>query len=152
ILEAGAKDHFDVVSVPFPVVSERGSLPTAGPIASILAKEPAQQKAALDFLEFLVGPKGQLILATSSGYAPINQRAIDGSDELKRVLAERSNAHSYLERLPVATRWYTPPGDNPSKIAKITTDRILEVVTLKVTPQQALQAMTQEITPLLPRK
>lgn len=150
MLEKAAGDRFKVVSVALPVVEGKGTIPSAGPIASIMSKDPQKQEAALAFIEFLVGPEGQRVVAEASGYYPLNEPAIEKSEALKASLASRPNAHAILERLSVATSWYTPPGNNAPKIATITSDNLLRAVSLKATPEETVKAITEQVAPLLP--
>jgi multiple sugar transport system substrate-binding protein len=136
--------------MPFPIAAANGRLPAAGPIAVMLTRDPVKQKAAFAFMKYASGPRGQTILATGSGYAPVNEIAIKDSSMLGAVMAERKNAPSYLSRLDVATSWYAPPGENAIKISRVVKDELEQVVTLRAQPEAALKAMTQEIEPLLP--
>jgi multiple sugar transport system substrate-binding protein len=132
-----------------PVKAGGGTIPTSGPIASVLTKSAEKQKLALKFIDFALSPKGQQIVAETSGYYPLNQRAIDASAELKALLAKRPNAQAVLANLAVAGAWYTPPGAQPAQIATITNNHLLQVVTLKQTPEDAVKGLTREITPLV---
>jgi multiple sugar transport system substrate-binding protein len=148
--ETAAANRFEVLAVPFPIAAE-GRVPAAGPIGVMLAKDPARQKAAFEFMKYASGPRGQTILATGSGYAPVNEIAIKDAAMLGDVLAKRKNAHAYIARLNVATSWYAPPGENAIKISRVVKDDLEQVVTLRLSPEQALDAMTREIEPLLPK-
>ncbi|MBI1779265.1 MAG: extracellular solute-binding protein [Proteobacteria bacterium] len=150
--EQASAGHFEVLSVPFPIAAAEGKLPAAGPIGVMLTHDPAKQKAAFELMKFASGPRGQTILATGSGYAPVNEIAIKDASMLGEVLSKRKNAHSYIARLNVATSWYAPPGDNAIKISRVVKDDLEQVVTLRMTPEQALDAMTSEIQPLLPKQ
>ncbi|MDE3823627.1 extracellular solute-binding protein [Sinorhizobium meliloti] len=147
--EAGSDNRFQVLSVPMPVV-DGGSLAAAGPIASILTTDQERTDLAIRFIEFLVSPKGQEVVATSSGYYPLNKPAIDDSKTLSQLLVERPNAASIIDNLPFAGAWYTPPGANATRIARVTTDVLEGVVSHAITPEEAIDQLTSEIEPLLP--
>lgn len=138
--EKGAADKFNVVSVPFPL-AENGKVPVSAVIGAMTTRDPETMRAAFDFMKFAAGASAQLTLATTTGYAPANLVAIDGSSELKSILAERANARSYLENLDAVTGWYLVPGENGLRIADMFIDRLQRVVTLKETPEAALAAM-----------
>jgi multiple sugar transport system substrate-binding protein len=148
--EEAASNHFRVLTVPLPLKPGTGTIPTSGPIASVLTSDPEKQELALRFIDFALSPKGQQIVAETSGYYPLNQRAIDGSAELKALLARRANAKAVLANLSLADGWYTPPGTQPAKIAKIVNDYMFKVVTLKMAPEDAVRGLTREISPLVP--
>jgi multiple sugar transport system substrate-binding protein len=147
--EQAVAGHFSVASVPLPIV-DGGTIPTAGPIAVLLSKDEERQKAALEFLEYLVSPEGQTIVVTKSGYLPINEQAIRDSTQLQNLLAARPNTKSILSRLPVADGWFEPPGDNPAKIAALVNERLFDVVTLREDPKSAARSLSEAISPLLP--
>lgn len=148
--EQAAGDRFKVLTVPFPVKAGTGTIPTSGPIASIMTKDPEKQKMALKFIDFALGPQGQQIVAETSGYYPVNQRAIESSADLKAILSKRPNSKNVLANVSVANGWYTPPGTQSPRISKIVNDYLLNVVTLKIGPDDAAKGLTQEITPLVP--
>lgn len=148
--EQAAGDRFKVLTVPLPVKAGTGTIPTSGPIASIMTKDSQRQKLATKFIDFALGPQGQRIVAETSGYYPVNQRAIESSAELKAILATRPNADSVLANISVANGWYTPPGTQAPRIAKIVNDYLLNVVTLKISPDDAATGLTNEISPLIP--
>lgn len=149
--ESQAAGRFEVIARPVPLASEKGTVPTAGPIGVILARDPAKQRLAYSFLKFTAGTPGQIIVAEDSGYAPINKAAIDASPRLQALLAGRANASSYVERLAVATGWYAPPGTNSVKIGDVINDHLQQIVTLKAEPAPTLDAMAQETSRLLGR-
>lgn len=148
--EKAAGDRFKVLAMPMPVKAGTGTIPTSGPVASILTKDPDRQRLALRFIDFALGPDGQKIVAETSGYYPLNQRAIDASAELAALLAQRRNAHAVLANLPVAGAWYTPPGTQAPRIATIVNNTLLDVVTLRMTPEDAVKNLSQDIAPLIP--
>lgn len=146
--EAAAGDRFKIRSVSFPATAD-GTIPTSRPMVSILTKDTEKYPVLLKFLDFAVSPEGQLIVAKTSGYFPTSQTSIDASPELTELLAARPNAHSVLDRLPKAVDWYVPPYGQGARVAKIVTDNLMQVVGLSLTPDEAVEAMTGEIAPLL---
>jgi multiple sugar transport system substrate-binding protein len=148
--ERAAGDRFRVLTIPLPVKPGDGTVPTSGPIASILTKDPARQALALRLIEFALGPKGQQLVAETSGYYPLNQRAIAASTDLKTILDRRSSAPAVLGNLAVADGWYTPPGSQAPRIATIVNDHLLRVATLRTSPEDAAKSLTREIAPFLP--
>jgi multiple sugar transport system substrate-binding protein len=147
--ERAAADRFKVLARPLPVKPGPGTVPTSGPIASLLTKNAEKQKLALSFIDFALVPVGQQIVAETSGYYPLNQRAIDASAPLKVLLAQRPNAPAVLANLAIATGWYTPPGPEAPRIATIVNDHLFQVVTLKQTPEDAAKSLTRAIAPLV---
>lgn len=149
VAEKAAGDRFTVVAVPLPIKQGVGTLPTSGPVASIFKTTPAKQELALKFIDFALGSQGQQIVAESSGYYPANQLAIDKSPELKEKLAKRPNAKAVFANFPVASGWYTPPGAQAARVSTIVNNHLLQVVTLKESPEDAAKALTKEVEPLV---
>ncbi|MHC2543232.1 ABC-type glycerol-3-phosphate transport system substrate-binding protein [Ensifer sp. SEMIA 135] len=147
-VEEAAGDRFSVRSVPFPV-AENGTIPASRPMVSIMTKDSLKYPTIRKFLDFVVSPEGQTVVAKTSGYFPTSQKSIDASAELKALLADRPNAPSVLRRLDKATDWYAPPHNQSARVAKIVSDNLMNVVALTATPEQAAKAMTKEIGPLV---
>lgn len=146
--EKAAAGHFDVLSAPYPLAPD-GWLPTAGPIAVMLTQDPDRQKAAFDYMKFAASAEAQTILATKSGYVPVNEIAIRESGRLGKVLSERKNAHAYLDRIAMARNWYAFPGANSVKICDRIKSRLQEVATLQATPEAALAGIGDDVMALL---
>jgi multiple sugar transport system substrate-binding protein len=149
-LEEAAGGRFEVLSMPLPLEGHEAKVPAAGPVAVMLARDPARQREAFELMKFACGTRGQTLLAQGSGYAPANEIAIRNSQPLQDLLAARRNARSYLEQLEHATDWYSPPGPNTTRITDAIVLHLQQVVTLKATPDSALRAMETEITGMLP--
>jgi multiple sugar transport system substrate-binding protein len=141
--EKAAAGRFDVLSIPFPITSFGAWLPAAGPVAIMLTHDPAKQRAAFELMKFAASPRGQAILETGSGYAPVN--------ELASATAHK-NANAYRARLNIATSWYAFPGRNSVRITDLIKNRLQQVVTLKESPETALRAMAREVQDLLPNR
>ncbi|WEX07202.1 extracellular solute-binding protein [Chelativorans sp. AA-79] len=149
--EEAADGKFQVVSVPFPLAEGKGRIPTSAVIGAMLAQDPAAQQAAFDFMKFMAGPEGQAALAAMTGYAPTNSVAIEQSAALKDILADRDNAHSYLENLDALSGWYIVPGENGLRIADMFIEHLQAVATLKATPEESLASMEGRARDLLRR-
>jgi len=143
--EQQADGRFKVLAVRMPMRDGGGRLPSSSPIAAILAKDTATQKAAFEFLKFVVSPQGQTIVARESGYEPINAVAVQKSPELRALIERRSYARALLDSLPVSTGWFALPGTGGPKAAKIFNDNLRDVVVGKSTPQVALASMKKDV-------
>lgn len=148
--EKAAAGRFDVMSVAFPLSSSNAWLPAAGPVAMMLTRDPAKQKAAFELMKFASHVRGQTILAAESGYAPVNEAALNESSTLRDIISRRGNANSYVARLNVATNWYAFPGKDSVRITDLIKNHLQQVVTLKEPADRALTAMANEVQRLLP--
>jgi multiple sugar transport system substrate-binding protein len=149
-LEAASGGRFEVLSVPLPLEATDGKVPTAGPVAVMLTRDPQRQRVAFDLMKFVCGSAGQQILTEGSGYVPANEVAIGSSAAIRAVLETRRNSHAYLDRLQHATGWYTPPGPNATQISDTVITSLQQVVTLKITPAMALKTLAAQVGSLLP--
>lgn len=150
-LTQAASQHFAIGIVALPLVSTHARLPTAGPVAVLLARDPDRQRLAFELMTYLTSSEAQQALVASSGYVPANARAIETSVVLRELLDRSKYSATVIEQLGVATRWYAPPGPNAIRIADRITSRLQQVVTLKQEPALALEELAAEIEPLLPR-
>lgn len=144
-------DRFSLATARMPVPAENGRIPAAGIAAVMLTQEKTRQSAAWKFIKFVVGPKGQLIVARNSGYIPANLAAIEQSPELKDTLEKRPLQRPALDTLPIATAWYAFPGENAAKIDKAFLEHMRLASTLKLAPEDTLASLKSEIEKLLPR-
>ena len=127
-----------------------GRVPVSGIASVLLAREPARQQAAWQFMRFVSGPAGQQIIGRSSGYFPANELVASRSDWLGAYYASRSLARPVIETLPLTVRSPGFPGDNASKIDAVIHDQVASIITLTKTPEQALRVMTDRVQQLLP--
>lgn len=148
-LTRAAEGYFEIGMVPFPLQAN-GRLPTAGPVAVMLTRDPKRQRAVFELMSYLTSMEAQTVLVTESGYAPANSRVIAESPAFRELLDKRSFSATVIGQLDAATRWYAPPGPNAIRIADRITTRMQQVVTFEQQPSSALRQLVDEIRPLLP--
>ncbi|MBS7706297.1 extracellular solute-binding protein [Chelatococcus asaccharovorans] len=145
--EIAGKFRLGVTALPVPAPA--GRVPAAGIAAVMTAKDPKQQEAAWRFLKFLTGPKGQLLVARNTSYLPTNSVAVEKDPALKAFLGSQPNLAPALESIGKASPWYAFPGQNSAKIDKTIEDIMQSTSSLKLTPEQALLELTQQVERLL---
>jgi multiple sugar transport system substrate-binding protein len=118
---------FEVLVKPLPLAHAQALIPAAGPVAVLFAKKPERQRRAWRFVQHAIGPSGQAVLASTSGYLP--------ASDSERVMP-----------------WYTFPGRNSLKISDLIQDEMQQVTTLQKTPAKALKDIVRFIGPLLARR
>ena len=67
----------------------------------MLAKDPAKQKAAWEFMKFATGPQGATIMVKSTGYLPRHWPRRRIRKMLRRFYEENPNHLVALDQLPV---------------------------------------------------
>ncbi|GLS33080.1 multiple sugar transport system substrate-binding protein [Mesorhizobium albiziae] len=149
--ERQAGGRFDIVTRAFPLLSPDARLPAGGALGVVFAKDPARQKAAWEFVKFAASAEGQTIIADKSSYMVANSLVATDAALLGGYYAEKPNMAPVVDQLSILAGWYAFPGQNGNKITKVMEDHLQSVVTLRVEPAEALAAMSQDVTALLPR-
>lgn len=150
LMEKSAGGKFTVRTLPFPLPAADGKLPAGGAVAMILAKDPAKQKAAWEYIKFVTGPEGQTAMANATGYAPGNQIAVDDPKLLKGYYEARPNFATGVKQLPVMTGWYNWGGPNSVKIVDVIQNYINDVVAGRRTADATMPLMVADVQKLLP--
>lgn len=134
-----------------PVITPRGTLPTGGNAVVMLAKDPARQKAAWDFMRFAAGPVGQTIMVRGTGYVPSNTLTLDDDRYLGAFYRENPLFRPAMEQIPIMQPWFAFPGSNGVRITQTIVDNLARIVEQRATPQAVLTDMSAEVQRLLPR-
>lgn len=140
---------FDLGVGRFPITSGAGRIPAAGIASVLLTREPARQPAAWEFMKFVSGPAGQMIVAQNSAYVPANTAAAAEGSPLAAYFAERPRMQPALATTAIASAWYAFPSANALKIDDRITDAMQRVLTLREPPDSALATLTSEVEALL---
>jgi multiple sugar transport system substrate-binding protein len=130
-------------------VAPGGTLPAAGTMALIPAKDPARQSLAWTYVRFACGPVGQTIMASTSGYQSFNQKAWDAPNGIASIVARDplyARAHAALSYLQA---YYAFPGPNSGRVERITTDMMRRVILGEAEPHPALAQLCSEADRLL---
>jgi len=113
------------------------------------AKDPERQKAMWRFMRFAAEPEGQMILASMTGYMPVNVKALNDSEFLKAYLAINPYHRPIVERLAITGDQFSFPTDNTVKIVDMMADVMRQVVRHDTKPDQGLAAMAEQSRKLL---
>jgi multiple sugar transport system substrate-binding protein len=144
-------ERFELVTAPFPVPQPDVPIVSGGGTSVILARDPEKQHAAWEYVKFTISPPGQTIMATTTGYLPSNQIAIDTPSLLGDYYQGNPNARTSLSQLTRATPWQGFPGDNGIKIIDGIYNVMEGLITRKLDPPQALSRAVSESNALLPK-
>lgn len=148
--QQSAAGKFELKVAPFPVSSANARLPAGGNGIVMLTDDPEKQKAAWEYIKFVVGPVGQNVMVQTTGYAPVNIAAVNDADGLGKFFEEHPKHRIANQRIPMMTGWYSFPGENNSKIIKIIEDHCYLAVAQKQDPATALLSLRKEVDALLP--
>jgi multiple sugar transport system substrate-binding protein len=147
-----AQGVFTLRTARFPVgAGEASRLPAGGNVAMMLAKDPAKQKAAWEYIKFATGPVGATIMVKGTGYFPANAIPAKDPKMLGDFYAQNPNHRVAIGQLPAMTAWYAFPGENGLKITDVIKDHLQSVVNQSAKPEDALKKMTADTQALLPK-
>jgi multiple sugar transport system substrate-binding protein len=149
LMEQNVAGKFEMITLPFPIPSKEGRLPSGGALAMILAKDPQKQKAAWEYVKFVTGPVGQTLMAQYTGYAPGNKQALDDPQLLKGYYEAHPNHATGISLLPVSVGWDNWAGPNSVKIVSVIQDYMNDVVAGRRTAAAAMPMMVQDVQKLL---
>jgi multiple sugar transport system substrate-binding protein len=148
-IEPTVAGKFEVRLEPFPLPNPEGTIPAAGPVMVLFAKEPQRQHIALEFIKFAAGPAAQKLMVETIGLMPVNETALRDPELLGDFFRAHPNFASMTVRAPNLTAWYALPGPNGVKITDIVKDYLrLSVVTTQPLDEIML-AMKRDVTRLL---
>ena len=147
-----AQGVFPLRTATFPLGAGADSrLPAGGNVAMMLAKDPAKQKAAWEYIKFATGPVGATIMVKGTGYFPANAIPAKDPKMLGDFYAQNPNHRVAIGQLPSMTAWYAFPGENGLKITDVIKDHLQTVVNGSAKPADALKKMTSDTQALLPK-
>jgi multiple sugar transport system substrate-binding protein len=149
MLEKQVADRFPLGTARMPMATN-GHLPASGIAAVMMTRDSARQAAAWQFMRYVCGPAGQMLIGKSTGYLPANDIVVSRNDMLGSYYEARPRVRPVVDSLPFATRWYAFPGDNSAKIDSVIANGVSSVISLSQTPDQALASMRRSVEALLP--
>ncbi|MET4483667.1 extracellular solute-binding protein [Bradyrhizobium sp. F1.13.3] len=147
IMKAAQSNNFRFDVGAFPVLAGKGKLSAVSHGIFVLTKDPARQKAALQYIKWACGPEGQAPEAEYAGYLPANSKALNDSD------SNYSKSNPYVGKLAKslseAADWYTYPVANTDQIFDAQIEVVRRVVTGKADAASAIAMMSAETRKLL---
>lgn len=144
-------DRFKLATARIPLVAG-GRIPVSGISSVLMARDDARQQAAWQFMKFVSGPAGQIIIGKSSGYFPSNAAVLRRADWLGSYYESHSLTRAVTQSMPFTTKLYEFPGNNSAKIYSVISDHVESVITLSREPAEALHSMKRTVEALLPAR
>ncbi|PYM24213.1 MAG: ABC transporter substrate-binding protein [Candidatus Rokuibacteriota bacterium] len=143
---------FQVRAVPVP---RFGSKPlataTGGNVLMIFASDPAQERAAWEWIKFLLSPEGATIWTKGTGYLPPRAELANDPRYLKPFFDEAPLMKAALQTFPYAKPWVSFPGPRGLEITKILIKARDEVLEGKRPAELILKEAAQQANALLPK-
>ncbi|WFU14868.1 extracellular solute-binding protein [Bradyrhizobium sp. CB3481] len=148
--EEEAKGRFEIQTMRWPLLSDRGRIPIGGRAMMMLTRDPQKQKIAWEYMKFLSNPQMQTLLAKMTGTTPVNMIAIREPAYLGEFYREHPNQRAAIEALPRVTGWYTFPGNNAARIFELLRNHLRDVAIRQTDVDKTLAAMSKDVRDLLP--
>jgi len=142
--------NFELRTARLPVIDPvNGRLPTGGAGGMVLARDPARQRAAFQFLRFCTSVEGTSIMVRNTGYVPTNQLALDEPRHLAAFYAENPLFRPATEQMPIMIPWTPFPGTNSVRITETIVNNLARIVESRATPEEVQRDMANEVRRLL---
>lgn len=146
-----AKDKFAVKIAGYPLARDVGRVPPGGSCVTIPTRKPDRQKAAWEFVKYVVGPKAQAIVVERTSYLPVNTAVQKKMGQAPQDPILKANMAVITDQLSRLTQWYGFPPPHSNQITAAIQSRIQSVVSKKAEPEEAMKAMVSDVQGLLGR-
>jgi multiple sugar transport system substrate-binding protein len=155
----GRQDHmrknasgFEVKSVPVPRFGTKPlATATGGNVLMIFASDPVQERAAWEWIKFLLSPDGATVWTKGTGYLPPRAALADDPKHLKPFFDQAPLMKAALLTFPYAKPWVSFPGPRGLEITKRLIKARDEVLEGKRRAEIILKEAAQQANALLPR-
>ena len=155
----GRQDHmrknasnFEPRSAPLPRFGKKPlAVPTGGNVLMIFANDPAQEKAAWEWIKFVLSPDGATIWTKGTGYLPPRAALAEDPRYLKPFFDQAPMMKAALQTFPYAKPWVSFPGPRGLEITKILIKARDEVLEGKRPAEPILKEAAQQANALLPK-
>lgn len=137
-LQRSAEGVFELRTAGFPRVGDGPARPTySGAGLAVLTDDPAEQRAAWEFIRFLTSEQAFTTLAETIGYLPLRAAVADAADPLLRPS---------LDQLDDVVPYTAFPGDNANQAVVVLQDEAVEPIVLRgADPAATLRAAAEKI-------
>jgi multiple sugar transport system substrate-binding protein len=140
---------FDWSTARFPLDNKiNGGVPTGGNAVVMMAKDPAKQKAAWEFIKFVTSPEAQKVVVEMTGYLPTNQLAM-GAEYLGPFYEKNPNFRTATTQIDKSLPWGGYPGGQSVRIWRAQRDVVASVMRGEKTPEAALPELVKATEALM---
>ncbi|NDF65909.1 MAG: ABC transporter substrate-binding protein [Betaproteobacteria bacterium] len=140
---------FDWTTSRFPLDNKTtGGVPTGGNAVVMMAKDPAKQKAAWEFIKFVTSPEAQKVVVEMTGYLPTNQLAL-GTEYLGPFYDKNPNFRTATTQIDKSLPWGGYPGGQSVRIWRAQRDVVASVMRGDKTPEAALPELVKATEALM---
>ncbi|MBL7500525.1 ABC transporter substrate-binding protein [Frankia sp. CNm7] len=153
-LQKAADGKFELATTGFPSFGDKPAAPTySGAGLAVLAKDPARQQAAWEFIKFLTSAEGFTIITSQIGYLPLRPALATDPKYLAPYFASNDLLSPALAQLDDVSPYQSFTGKNASKAVVTLQDEAIEPIVLRgADPAATLSAVAGDIRGFLAQK
>jgi multiple sugar transport system substrate-binding protein len=149
-LRAAADGKWDLRTSGEPSFGSKPVAPTnSGSALFVLSRDPAQQRAAWEFLRFVASQRGNTIITTVIGYVPQRDDVVDDPMYLKPFLDKDPRMVPTIKQLGSLQAWTSWPGKNAPQAVDVFMQALANVVYGGQAAQPTLDAAASRVNQLL---
>jgi len=147
-IQSGAQ--FDLRGGKFPVFEGKDRrVPAGGNFLAIMSQKEDEQKAAWEFIKFVMQSEWLAKWCQNTGYLPPRQEVAEDPDGLKDYIAENQLMGAAFSEMDGIYPWAAFPGDVGTRAEQLFADTRDKILGGEATPQEALEAAQKELNELL---
>ena len=141
--------QFDVKGAEFPgFEGKERRLPTGGNFLSITAQTPEEQKAAWEFIKFVMQPEWLAKWTENTGYLPPRQEVVN-EEGLKAYIEENQMLKVAFSEMDDLQPWAAYPGDMGTQAEQLLADTRDQILDGSQTPEVALKEAEDTLNQML---
>jgi multiple sugar transport system substrate-binding protein len=126
-------------------------VPAGGNNLFITAREPAQQRAAWEFIKYFLTPQGTSDMAQASGYMAVRRAALTTPALLGDHLAANPAKRSTYDQVNDMVPWHEFDTDQAVQVRTLIFEAQTAALLGQTTPKLALEGAAAQVQPLLNR-
>lgn len=115
----------------------------------VFSADAARQKAAWEFIKFLVSPAGQTAWTQGTGYLPLQPAVANDPQYLKPFFAGAPLMTAAMDSFPAISVWQSFPGAHGLEVTKVIIDSVQEILSGQHTAQNVLKDSAQRANDLI---
>mgnify|MGYP000894737435 CR=1 FL=1 len=147
-IQSGAQ--FDLRGGKFPVFEgKERRVPAGGNFLPIMAQNEEEQKAAWEFIKFIMQNEWLAKWSENTGYLPPRQEVAEESNGLKDYIAENQLMGAAFSEMDGIYPWVAYPGDVGTRAEKLFADTRDKILGGEASPKDALEKAQTELNKML---
>jgi multiple sugar transport system substrate-binding protein len=143
---------WELRAAPMPSFGNQPTVPVnSGSALFVFSQDPARQRAAWEFIEYVTSAEGYTTIVQDMGYVPLRPGIVDDPQYLQAFAEENEYLRINLDQLTRLSPWVSMPGQYYRQIVTIMMDAMFQAITAPdadvASVMQEAQARAQELMP-----